>query len=442
MALAMSFFVSGQCFSIFSSFFRKSVSLRQDEPIRNRHHFIHILSIGGNYVRNPFKLQTLKSMAPVVQGILDEVLEQVLDHLLLNPEMATIAKQSSTRERLKKVFADYFTSLLTGNMDESFLAMRTRMGQTHKHNFVPFTWFIASYAAFQTLLIPKIVEHYQHDPAQLTTAVLALTHAMNLDAQIVTSQYVDSRLHEVTAANESRRQLLTDVVRVSQEVASSVEHTDHAIIETSRRASQVLAETAQTEQTSQQLVQMTIANERQMQQMEQQFAQSTQQVGTSLESIHELKTTSDDIVQMTQSIEAIANQTNLLALNASIEAARAGEHGKGFAVVATEVRNLAENAKSLSSSINGLIQKNNGNITQLVSQMEDITRANTASQQELQQVKQGIQTVKSEMENSLTLFGRNKENLGQIVETIQGLSKTTQGLTTLTTDLVAASETH
>ncbi len=176
--------------------------------------------------------------------------------------------------------------------------------------------------------------------------------------------------------------------------------------------------------------------------MEQQFAQSTQQVGTSLESIHELKTTSDDIVQMTQSIEAIANQTNLLALNASIEAARAGEHGKGFAVVATEVRNLAENAKSLSSSINGLIQKNNGNITQLVSQMEDITRANTASQQELQQVKQGIQTVKSEMENSLTLFGRNKENLGQIVETIQGLSKTTQGLTTLTTDLVAASETH
>ncbi len=58
--------------------------------------------------------------------------------------------------------------------------------------------------------------------------------------------------------------------------------------------------------------------------------------------------------------------------------------------------------------------------------MEDITRANTASQQELQQVKQGIQTVKSEMENSLTLFGRNKENLGQIVETIQGLSKTTR----------------
>lgn len=29
------------------------------------------------------QLQTLKSMAPVVQGILDEVLEQVLDHLLL-----------------------------------------------------------------------------------------------------------------------------------------------------------------------------------------------------------------------------------------------------------------------------------------------------------------------------------------------------------------------
>lgn len=386
------------------------------------------------------QVERLQAMAPLVESVLDDVLENVLDHLMLQPDMVKIANASSTRERLKKVFADYFRSLLTGRIDEKFLAMRKRMGKTH-HNFsVPVVWFLATYSAFNTLLVPKIVEHYQHDPATMAESLLALSHAMNLDAQIVTEQYVDARLGEIESANVARADLLTDIGRVSTEVATTMERTGVAISETSDRAYQVLSETEQTEKMSRHLMELTQTNGKQIEQMETEFTQSATYVDASLERITALKDGSQEIVSMTRSIEQIANQTNLLALNASIEAARAGEHGKGFAVVATEVRTLAENAKQLSSQINVLIHENETNIAALLDQMGQMHRTNDEAMRQLNAVKVGFSTVKDEMGNYVLSFERNKEDLGRMVETISAINETTQGLSNLTSSLLTKSE--
>jgi len=174
------------------------------------------------------------------------------------------------------------------------------------------------------------------------------------------------------------------------------------------------------------------------------------------QTILELSHQTQQVGEITDVVNNLAQQSKMLALNASIEAAKAGEAGKGFSVVASEVKNLAEQSEQSTTLVRKILDeirhvtekavmmteegtKSVDDGTLLVEKSGDIMRtlneviqeATIASQQIEAAVHQegiGIEQIAAGMHEINQVTATFVEGVKQSTEAINGLVGTAQSL--------------
>jgi twitching motility protein PilJ len=152
-------------------------------------------------------------------------------------------------------------------------------------------------------------------------------------------------------------------VREATDTINEMARSFDGMAQRSRESSEVAQRSVAIAHSGSQMVQQTI---RGMDTIREQIQETSKRIKRLGESSQEI----GDIVEL---INGIAEQTNILALNAAIQSASAGGAGRGFAVVADEVQRLAERATNATRRIEMLVQNIQTDTSEAVVSMESTT---------------------------------------------------------------------
>ncbi len=192
-------------------------------------------------------------------------------------------------------------------------------------------------------------------------ALRTLVTAINSTSDRVSSSAQESRATAMHLAEASEHQAdqIREATRAIKQVATAMQQMSSDAGESAEVAKHSLAIAGK----GGDMVRQTIAG---MDTIREQIQETSKRIKRLGESSQEI----GDIVEI---IDDIADQTNILALNAAMQAAMAGEAGRGFAVVADEVQRLAERSGNATKQIESLVKTIQSDTNEAVASMEATT---------------------------------------------------------------------
>lgn len=217
---------------------------------------------------------------------------------------------------------------------------------------------------------------------------------------VETTQNQSASTEEISAISENLLENSSVMMDKSKESKGNLSDLEKRSQEMEQRMQNV-------DQISKELVDISATNEKSLNDLMTMSEEVESSTNKTKEVTDRLLQESDEMGETLEIINGIAESINLLSLNASIEAARAGEQGKGFAVVAVEVKKLAEEIKSLVTSVNSSISD----------------------------VEQGTEKLNTSIDTSQQALGHNIDKVNETYEMFDRITQAAEGATKLQSEI-------
>jgi methyl-accepting chemotaxis protein len=149
---------------------------------------------------------------------------------------------------------------------------------------------------------------------------------------------------------------------------------------------------------------------------------------------------SKQIGEIVEFIGNISDQTNLLALNAAIEAARAGEAGRGFSVVADEIRELAEESSGATERITKIINEIQSEVEKAVSRMEENAETVEESVDAINSTEEVFDQIEAASDQFRTIVKRLKSNAQKMADNSEYLENSMSEVASVSEEFAASSQ--
>ncbi|HZS49051.1 MAG TPA: methyl-accepting chemotaxis protein [Blastocatellia bacterium] len=234
-----------------------------------------------------------------------------------------------------------------------------------------------------------------------------------------------------TSANAT--QVTTEhLARGSEEQVNQILVTTRAINEMATSIQQVSANAALSASVAQQSLTTAKQGTNAVQNTIEGMNRIRDQVQETAKRLKRLGESSQEIGEIVQLIEDIADRTSILALNASIQAAMAGEAGRGFAVVAEEVERLADRSSEATKKIAGLVKTIQLGANEAISAMEESTREVVEGSQVADKAGQSLSEIEAVSHRLSDLIGSISLAAKQQASSSEALSKSMTGISGFT----------